>query len=192
MTIYYHPKTCGFYDTRVHGERTVRIHESGINLPENLVDGVDGVLPQAKEPRALLGTSTVEILNPQCLLPMEQELIEVSQFEYDLLIEAQGRGEVISLQDGRPMAKLPEFKEADLLAGERIWRDKTLNNVLWLNERHRDELYLKRETTLSDAEFYSFLEYLQRLREWPQSDDFPSPEKRPAPPAWINEQFLKS
>lgn len=192
MTIYYHPKTCGFYDTRVHGERTVRVLEPGINLAENLVNGVDGILPQAKEPGALQGTATIEVLNPQCLLPVEQELIEISQLEYDLLIEAQGRGEIISLQDGRPVARLPELKEADLLVGERIWRDKMLNDVLWLNERHRDELYLKRETTLSDAEFYSLLEYLQRLREWPQSNDFPSPEKRPAPPAWINEQLLKS
>jgi hypothetical protein len=60
--------------------------------------------------------------------------------------------------------------------------------VLWLRERHRDEQDLQRSTTLSDERFAELLTYLQSLRDWPQSEQFPEIEHRPVAPPWIVEQ----
>ncbi|MDF3135327.1 phage tail assembly chaperone [Pseudomonas extremaustralis] len=71
---------------------------------------------------------------------------------------------------------------------ERSWRDGELASLMWLRERHRDQLEIGRETTLSAEQFTELLEYMQDLRDWPQSPDFPDIEQRPVPPAWIAEQ----
>ncbi|WP_226939961.1 tail fiber assembly protein [Pseudomonas aylmerensis] len=72
---------------------------------------------------------------------------------------------------------------------ERSWRDGELASLMWLRERHRDQLEISRETTLSAEQFTELLEYMQDLRDWPQSPDFPDIEQRPVPPAWIAEQI---
>lgn len=71
---------------------------------------------------------------------------------------------------------------------ERSWRDAELVSVMWLRERHRDQLEIARETTLSAEQFTELLEYMQDLRDWPQSPSFPDIEQRPPSPAWIAEQ----
>ena len=73
-------------------------------------------------------------------------------------------------------------------AAEREWRDASVNAVLWLRERHRDEQDMQRSTTLTPAQFVELLTYLQSLRDWPQSAAFPAIEHRPVAPPWIAEQ----
>lgn len=75
-----------------------------------------------------------------------------------------------------------------LQESERQWRDSELAVRQWLRDRHRDEQDLDRETTLSADQFAELLAYLQDLRDWPQSDQFPVVEHRPVAPAWIADQ----
>ncbi|NWA04812.1 hypothetical protein HX782_28885 [Pseudomonas gingeri] len=75
-----------------------------------------------------------------------------------------------------------------LVAAERVWRDATIESVKWLRERHRDEIDLDRETTLNAEQFIQLLGYMQDLRDWPQSDQFPAFAHRPVAPPWIAEQ----
>jgi hypothetical protein len=75
----------------------------------------------------------------------------------------------------------------DLEAQERVWRDNELSGVLWLRERHRDQLEIEQPTTLTAEQFNELLAYLQALRDWPQSPYFPDRESRPTAPAWIAE-----
>ncbi|MDR6956598.1 hypothetical protein J2W43_000561 [Pseudomonas brassicacearum] len=77
----------------------------------------------------------------------------------------------------------------DLEAQERVWRDNELSGVLWLRERHRDQLEIESPTTLTTEQFNELLVYLQALRDWPQSPDFPDSQNRPKAPAWIAEQI---
>ncbi|MFL6609152.1 MAG: phage tail assembly chaperone [Pseudomonas sp.] len=72
-----------------------------------------------------------------------------------------------------------------LAAAERIWRDTKIDTIRWLRERHRDELDIGIDTTLTDLVFSEFLNFIQELRDWPQSTDFPSEAKRPGTPAWL-------
>ncbi|MDF0730551.1 phage tail protein [Pseudomonas entomophila] len=78
--------------------------------------------------------------------------------------------------------------EAALAAQERSWRDTAIDRVLWLRERHRDELDLARSTTLTDAQFKELLTYVQVMRDWPQALAFPNREYRPLTPAFIFER----
>ena len=71
---------------------------------------------------------------------------------------------------------------------EREWRDGALSAVLWLRERHRDQLELSDSATLTAEQFNELLVYMQGLRDWPQSPDFPDTQHRPTAPEWIAEQ----
>jgi len=69
---------------------------------------------------------------------------------------------------------------------ERAWRDAEITLYQWLRDRHRDELDLGRPTTFSDVQFLELLNYLQRLRDWPQDQHFPDRSARPVSPDWIH------
>lgn len=75
-----------------------------------------------------------------------------------------------------------------LSLAEREWRNVQVEGLKWLRERHRDEQDLQRETTLSGEQFGELLDYLQALRDWPQSEQFPVLEHRPITPTWIADQ----
>ena len=86
---------------------------------------------------------------------------------------------------------LPILIESTPLSGEqalieaKAWRDKEFDRVVWLRDRHRDEVELMKATTLSDSEYLTLLNYLQALRKWPQAKKFPSKRSRPKKPAWM-------
>lgn len=71
---------------------------------------------------------------------------------------------------------------------ERNWRDTELASLMWLRERHRDQLEIEATTTLTAVQFKELLVYLQALRDWPQSSDFPDTQYRPVAPSWAAEQ----
>jgi hypothetical protein len=76
----------------------------------------------------------------------------------------------------------------DFVAQERVWRDCELSALLWLRERHRDQLEIGFDTTLTAEQFTELLVCMQALRDWPQSPDFPDSLHRPIVPEWIAEQ----
>lgn len=71
---------------------------------------------------------------------------------------------------------------------ERAWRDQVIKPAFSLRDRHRDEVDMGGATTLTAEQFAELLGYIQRLRDWPQSPDFPDSQHRPTPPVWIAEQ----
>ncbi|MCY7262713.1 phage tail assembly chaperone [Pseudomonas protegens] len=90
------------------------------------------------------------------------------------------------IEEGSP--ELSPIDPEQLAVDERVWRDGELVAVMWLRERHRDQLEIEAPTTLTGAQFKELLVYLQALRDWPQSPDFPVAAKRPVAPPWIAEQ----
>ena len=90
-----------------------------------------------------------------------------------------------------------EFRPVELLVAqerasrtERAWRDTEVDSLKWLRERHRDEQDLGIDTTLTAEQFKGLLTYLQALRDWPQSAEFPALIHRPAKPDWMATQSL--
>lgn len=90
--------------------------------------------------------------------------------------------------DGLPVLLDPPPLAVDLEAVERAWRDAELAGLVWLRDRHRDQLEIGAPATLTSEQFAELLVYMQDLRDWPQSEAFPAVEQRPAPPLWIAEQ----
>lgn len=68
------------------------------------------------------------------------------------------------------------------------WRDAEIVRVAWLRDRHRDELELGDETTVSAEQYTELLAYIRDLRDWPATADFPVDDSRPSVPEWITEQ----
>ena len=95
-----------------------------------------------------------------------------------------GEGGGLSLVD--PVPVVPTLEQ--LAAAERAWRDAEVSQVLWLRDRHRDQLEVGIDTTLTVEQFNELLVYIQALRDWPQSLDFPDSEHRPTAPDWIADQ----
>lgn len=73
-------------------------------------------------------------------------------------------------------------------ASERAWRDGEIAAHEWLISRHRAEIELQRETTLTTGQYTELLQYLQALRDWPAAEAFPDSTQRPANPPWLAEQ----
>ncbi|WP_256216592.1 MULTISPECIES: phage tail assembly chaperone [unclassified Pseudomonas] len=73
----------------------------------------------------------------------------------------------------------------DVANTERAWRDAELGALVWLRDRHRDQLEIGAEPTLTAAQFTELLIFMQALRDWPQADAFPDFAARPIAPAWI-------
>ena len=110
---------------------------------------------------------------------------EVFAFELDVHAP-QGLSEVCE-EEALVLAALP-LPSSDPEGDERRWRDAELSALLWLRERHRDQREIEVTTTLSEDQFKALLVYLQALRDWPQSPDFPGGEHRPVTPEWISGQ----
>ncbi|MGR6656052.1 phage tail protein [Pseudomonas mosselii] len=68
---------------------------------------------------------------------------------------------------------------------EREWRDVEIAKHEWLVSRHRAEIDLRRETTISAERFAELQGYLQVLRDWPLAQSFPDAAERPTPPTWL-------
>ena len=63
--------------------------------------------------------------------------------------------------------------EEELLNRLRIERDARINSVLWMRERHADELALGKETTLTPEQYTALLTYIQALRDLPTQPGAP-------------------
>jgi len=70
----------------------------------------------------------------------------------------------------------------------RAWRDAEIARVTWLRDRHRDEIEMGVETTLTAEQYADLLAYIKALRDWPASIEFPAEDSRPLVPDWVATQ----
>jgi hypothetical protein len=130
------------------------------------------------------GTTYLEGIHTE----MPPDAIEISEALYLSVIGNPAPGKVRAHDErGLPYLIVAPEPEPDLPAQERTWRDAQLSAVMWLRERHRDQLEIAGSTTLSVEQFDELLVYIQALRDWPQSSDFPDTQHRPVAPSWIAE-----
>lgn len=76
------------------------------------------------------------------------------------------------LPDGWSETPPPPTTE-ELFARLRSERDTRINSVLWLRERHADELELGTEPTLTPEQYTALLTYIQTLRDIPAQPGAP-------------------
>jgi hypothetical protein len=117
------------------------------------------------------------------------DAVEISEALYLSVIGNPPPGKIRAHDDqGLPYLIDAPAAGPDLEVEEREWRDAELASVMWLRERHRDQLEIGTATTLTGDQFNELLVYIQTLRDWPQSPGFPDTQRRPATPEWIAEQ----
>ena len=120
---------------------------------------------------------------------MPADAVEISEDLYLSVIGNPASGKARAHDDrGLPYLIDAPVQLPDLQAQEREWRDSELITATGMRDRHRDQLEIEVETTLPAEQFKELLLYMQALRDWPQSPDFPVLEQRPAAPPWIAEQ----
>lgn len=92
-------------------------------------------------------------------------------------------GEVVKLP-------LPELLPGadELIEVARVWRDSEISKVVWIRDRHRDELELGATTSITAEQHIELLGFIQQLRDWPQGDEFPDESSRPIVPDWVATQ----
>ncbi len=120
------------------------------------------------------------------------DAIEISQELYQELYQAMCEGQAKGVEVDFSSAP-PSLKARAVMADpvtERLWRDGMLVKACAVRDRHRDEQELFRQTTLTPERFVELLGYIQKLRDWPQTEAFPDATYRPIAPAWIAEQHL--
>lgn len=120
---------------------------------------------------------------------MPDDVIKVTDEEYAELRDGRASGMNINVgEDGRPYLAIKGLCADELAMQERAWRDAEIESVRWLRERHRDEVDSARPTTLTSGQSGELFDYVQSLRDWPQSPEFPAHDHRPIQPDWIAEQ----
>ncbi|MDD0972447.1 phage tail assembly chaperone [Pseudomonas fontis] len=118
-------------------------------------------------------------------MPLDVKIIDEARYERVIANppanKARGHDE-----EGLPTLVEPLPLSQQVLAQlARRWRDEELGRYLWLRERHRDEQELGGRTTLTESQYAQLIELLQKLRQWPQSENFPVETSRPSSPAWL-------
>jgi hypothetical protein len=118
-----------------------------------------------------------------------EDAVEISEMLYQSVIGNPAIGKIRAHDEhGLPYLVDAPLPVADFAVRERVWRDTELSSVKWLRERHRDQLEIEATTSIDREQFTELLVYMQSLRDWPQSSDFPQTEHRPVAPSWIAQQ----
>ena len=121
---------------------------------------------------------------------MPNDVVEISDELFDEVIANAPIDKVRGHKDGLPfLMDAPPPGIDQLRAAERVWRDLEIERIKWLRERHRDEVDMGRTASLAQDQFAELLVFIQLLRDWPESTEFPKQEKRPAAPSWIAAQI---
>ena len=132
-------------------------------------------------------TQTTYLTGVHSVLPADA--VAISEALYLSVIGNPPPGKVRAHDDrGLPYLIDAPVPLPDLETQEREWRDSELIAVTGMRDRHRDQLEIEVETTLTAEQFRELLVYIQALRDWPQSPEFPVLEQRPAAPPWIAEK----
>lgn len=102
-----------------------------------------------------------------------EDKIEISEEEHAYLLTGFQIGKVISVVNGRPVLVVPALDEEQLYLRERVWRDAELKSS--------DIELFKVQDSANDATgtVGDWRSYRNKLRDWPQSEGFPSIENRP-------------
>ncbi|MGY4638168.1 hypothetical protein [Pseudomonas sp. TE24901] len=221
MKIFYSAKANAFFNELFHGTRTIQIPDPewvrptrkvldpAWELPTTevpnpewsedslapefiLIPDMDAEAPLIDVPDDQAKWPEISAPNPACLLPPEDEVVEVSQADHDAIFRAvaSGGSTFTAGENGRPIiidAPGPTLEE--LKSRERAVRDRVLLLTDPLIARHRDELEAERPTTLTAEQYKQLQGYRQDLRDWPESEHFPAIEYRPEQPAWLAEHL---
>jgi len=117
---------------------------------------------------------------------------QITSERHHELLEGQSQGKIIREDAGGypVLIEPPPLTPEEVAAIERNWRDAKLAATDGDVTRHRDEVEEGLATTLTAEQYRDLQAYRRRLREWPESGEFPLVDHRPIAPPWLAEQNL--
>lgn len=80
----------------------------------------------------------------------------------------------------------PSHRVAERMIHASGLRDASIAASVWLLERHRGQLELSGETSITPAQYLELLTYHQTLRDWPTRPGWPDIDM-PPPPIWLSD-----
>lgn len=113
---------------------------------------------------------------------------EITEKRFLAVLATPVDGKVIG-HDSKGLPILIDPPAEQLAALARGWRDAEIGRIQWLRDRHLDQQAAEIGTTLEPAQFTELLTYIQALRDWPLSPEFPTEGSRPVTPTWITQQI---
>lgn len=97
MMFYFDPKNGGFYNLEVHGARKIFVIDPTWIQP-TIEDNYGNNIPDLS-----IDPPKIEIPNPVCTLPPEEQLVAISEEEWKAALEAQSLGKtIIAGEDNKP------------------------------------------------------------------------------------------
>ncbi|WP_407059061.1 phage tail assembly chaperone [Ralstonia syzygii subsp. celebesensis] len=180
--LFYAKSTGGFYDSGIHGDRTMAMVDPSWTRPTVKVpdptwsapaDEPQAEAPLIEVPDLAALAPTVTVANPDCQIPVDA--VEITRDEHRALLAAQSQGKVITTgPDGKPIAVDPPPPTVEGRAASlRAQRDQLLDDTQWMVVRHRDQVEADLATSLSADQFKRLLAYRQALRDLPAQVGFP-------------------
>lgn len=118
---------------------------------------------------------------------MPADVVEISAEYHAELLIGESSGKIISWETNGPpvLVDKPSPSAEELAFDERTWRDQRLAETDGVVVRHRDEIEVGEATTLTAEQYVELQAYRQKLRKWPQGEEFPLVDHRPVAPTWL-------
>ena len=192
MKIFFSAKENTFFRDDFHGTRTIFVydpewvrpkkeiqnpewHEGNEDVPETiLVDDMSAVWPE------------IEVRNPNCLLPPENELVEMTMDEFmeiQNLIATVPLSVISSDKSGRPIViPYPGQTPEQILAGARQKRDWLLSYATLRINPLQDDVDNGESTPESEALLKSWKQYRSAVNKTQDKPDWPTNPQWPEPP----------
>lgn len=111
----------------------------------------------------------------------EEKYIELRKHHLEI-----GDSHISSDDSGNPIVSERQLSQEQVATSARNERDSAISGSMWLCERHRAQVELGIETTLTGAQFSDLLDYHQSLRDWPAQPGWPDIDIPPEPD-WMAE-----
>lgn len=216
MTLYFHATTLAFFNTEISGTHTVEVDDPTWVRPMVEVPDPAWKRPRIKtidadwdgqgeptfltmeDPAAVAPTVLIQDIdtpapqkvfpNPDCTLPPEAELVEISPAQHaELFAELYRTGRPLGADaQGYPvLLDVPPLSNEQRAVIEREWRDHHLASTDALVARHRDEVETGLATSLTAEQYMTLQRWRLELRGWPDAPEFPESQRRPVIPTWL-------
>lgn len=216
MTLYFHAATLAFFNTEISGTHTVEVDDPTwvrpmVEVPDPAwkrprIQTIDAdwdgqgepTFFTMEDPAAVAPTVLIQdidtpapqkiIPNPDCTLPPEAELVEISPAQHaELFAELYRTGRPLGADaQGYPvLLDVPPLSNEQRAVIEREWRDHYLASTDALVARHRDEVEAGLATSLTAEQYMTLQRWRLELRGWPDAPEFPESQRRPVIPTWL-------
>ncbi|TBU78169.1 tail fiber assembly protein [Phytopseudomonas daroniae] len=195
MTILFSASTTGFYDTRVHGERTLLIVDPnwvpplisvllqpGESLPDGSFINETGEPISVDVPDATATPAMLEVPNEACLLPADA--VEISAELYAEQFAGNATGQLIVADaNGRPTLVDPPPPSTEQLAASVLAkRSNLLQGATQAIAPLQDAVDLGESTAEEDAALTAWKRYRVALNRIEQQPGYPHTIEWPASP----------